>query len=161
MAHHKMMKPGVYKLRYTIDQNAWFVKAGAIIPLAGKGIQNLQEPSDELRILIAPGAGKNSIRHYEDDGVSQAYPSQFATTVISKKATGSGLTVEVGARQGSYKGMSGTRKLGLVLPGLSRCPKATMAGQPLQCSYDSDTKQAYIDIPEGPADEACTVTVKF
>ena len=161
MAHHRMMKPGIYKLKYTIGQNAWFVKAGAIIPLAGKGIQNLQEPSNELRILIAPGAGKSVCRHYEDDGVSQAYPSQFATTVISKNATGSGLTVEVGARQGSYKGMSGTRKLGLVLPGLSRCPRATLDGQPLECSYDGDTKEAFIDIPEGPADNAVKVVVKF
>ena len=156
-----MMKPGIYKLKYTIGQNAWFVKAGAIIPLAGKGIQNLQEPSNELRILITPGAGKSVCRHYEDDGVSQAYPSQFATTVISKNATGSGLSVEVGARQGSYKGMSGTRKLGLVLPGLSRCPRATLDGQPLECSYDGDTKEAFIDIPEGPADNAVKVVVKF
>ena len=161
MAHKELLKPGIYNLKYSIGQNAWFVKAGAIIPLAHEGIQNLQEPSNEWRIFIAPGAGKSSYCHYEDDGESQAYPEQFATTQISKNATGNGVTVEIGARNGSYKGMPETRKLSLVLGGLSRCPSAFLDGAALPCSYNSASREAVVDLPEGAAEKAVKVVVKY
>ena len=161
MAHKKLLKPGIYNLKYSIGQNAWFVKAGAIIPLAQEGIQNLQEPSNEWRIFLAPGAGKSSYCHYEDDGESQAYPEQFATTQISKNATGSGVTVEIGARNGSYKGMQETRKLSLVLGGLSRCPSAFLGGTALPCSFNAETLEAQIELPETPANQPLKITVKY
>ena len=161
MAHKELLKPGIYQLKYSIGQNAWFVKAGAIIPLARKGIQNLQEPSNELRIFIAPGSGKSSYTHYEDDGVSQAYPSQYATTVIRKTASGSGVTVEIGAREGSYKDMAPTRKLSLVMGGLKRCPSASLDGQALPSTYDDASREAVIDLPEGAAEVALKVVVRY
>ena len=162
MAHHKLLAGGtVQQLRYSIDQNAWFVKAGAIIPLAAEGIQNLQEPSNEWRIYVAPGKGRSQYVHYEDDGVSQAYPTQFATTRIVKNATGSGVTVEVSAREGAYAGMPATRRLSLVLGGLARCPSATLSGKALECRYDPATLEATVVLPEAPAGEALKVQVKF
>ncbi len=161
MAHKQLLKPGIHKLAYRIDQNAWFVKAGAIIPLAAKGIQNLQEPTNAWRIFIAPGSGKSTYLHYEDDGVSQAYPTQFATTRIRKNAAGSGLMVEITPREGSYKGMPRTRVLTVVLGGLSRCPKATLDGQELPCSYSSTTRVAEVYLPEHDAQQAIKLTVKY
>ena len=162
MAHHKLLKGGsVQELQYSIDQNCWFVKAGAIIPLAQEGIQNLQDATNEWRIYIAPGKGKSSCVHYEDDGTSQAYPSQYATTRIDKNATGSGLSVTIGAREGQYKGMPATRRLGLVLGGLDRCPSATIGGQKLEATYDEITREACIRLPEQEAGKACQVIVKY
>ena len=161
MAHKQLLKPGIHKLAYRIDQNAWFVKAGAIIPLAAKGIQHLQEPTNAWRIFIAPGSGKSTYLHYEDDGVSQAYPTQFATTRIRKNAAGSGLMVEIAPREGSYKGMPRTRVLTVVLGGLSRCPKATLDGQELPCSYSSTTRVAEVYLPEHDAQQAIKLTVKY
>ena len=162
MAHHKMLKGGtVQKLTYGLDQNAWFVKAGAILPLAGEGIQDLQTPSNEYRIYVAPGKGRSRYVHYEDDGESQAYPEQYGTTLIEKNATGSGCTVVVSPRQGSFKGMADTRRLSLVLGGVSRCPKASLNGSALECSYDEGSREARVCLPETSAYDTLKVTVSW
>lgn len=162
MAHHKMLRGGtIQDLKYSIDQNAWFVKAGAIIPMAEEGIQNLQEPTNALRIYIAPGKGRSTYCHYDDDGASQAYATEYATTQIKRIATGSMLTVEIGAREGSYKGAPETRRLGLVLGGLSRAPKAILAGASLDVTYNPETLEATVTLPESPAANALTVNVIY
>ncbi len=162
MAHHKMLPGGtVQKLRYTISENAWFVKAGAIIPLAHEGIQNLQEATNAWRIYIAPGKGRSTCVHYEDDGESQAYPTDFATTRISKNAAGSTVTVEIGPREGSYKGMADTRVLTLVLGGVDRCPSATLDGAALECSFDAAVREATVRLPEHAAGKAAKVSIKL
>ena len=162
MAHKQMLKGGQTRnLQYTIGEICWFVKAGAIIPLAAEGIQNLQEKSDALRIYIAPGAGKSTYTHYEDDEVSQAYPDSYATTLITKTATGSGCTVDIAARQGSYKGMIADRDLTIVLGGLSRKPSATMGGAALECSWDAESKEARVKLPVQSASAPARVTIKY
>ena len=163
MAHHKMLRGGTIQyLRYGIDQNAWFVKAGAILPLAEEGIQNLQTPSNALRIYIAPGKGTTRYMHYEDDGISQAYPEQFATTLIEKTAAASTLKVKVGPRQGSYKGMPATRRLSLVLGGLDRCPaQVLLDGKPLECSYDPETREAVAVLPEHDVSQQILIAVRY
>ncbi|MBR5019035.1 MAG: DUF5110 domain-containing protein [Bacteroidales bacterium] len=163
MAHHKILKGGtVQSLRYDISQNAWFVKAGAILPLAEEGIQELQTPSNAWRIYIAPGKGTTQYTHYEDDGVSQAYPEQFATTLIEKTATASTLKVKIGARSGSYKGMPATRRLSLVLGGLDRCPaQVLLDGQPLNCSYNPETREAVAVLPEHEANLPQQIVVRY
>ena len=162
MAHHKMLPGGtVQKLKYSIDQNAWFVKAGAILPLAREGIQELQTPSNEYRIYVAPGKGRSSYVHYEDDGKSQAYPTDFATTTIRKNAAAGTLTVEIDAREGSYAGMLPTRKISLVLGGASRCPRASLGGVELECSYNQETREATVSLPEAPASQALKVVVRW
>ena len=162
MAHKKMMKGGqTASLDYTIGEICWFVKAGAIIPLAEEGIQNLQTPSNVLRIYIAPGKGRSTYTHYEDDEVSQAYPDQYATTLITKNATSSGCNVEIAARRGSFKGMASDRKLSLVLGGLSRKPSATMGGAALECSFDAATGEAVVKLPAQSASVPVTVSVKY
>ena len=162
MAHHQLLRGGsVRRLHYSIGQNCWFVKAGAIIPLAANGIQNLQGISDELRIYIAPGKGRSSYVHYEDDGVSQAYPTEYATTRITKEANAVGVTVEIGACEGSYTGKPFSRKLSLVLGGVSRCPEAMLNGRTLDCSYDADTREATVFLPPTPASQTQKVVVRY
>ena len=149
------------KLRYGIDQNAWFVKAGAIIPMAAEGIQNLQSVSNQLRIFIAPGKGRSTYTHFEDDGVSQAYDTQYTATRIEKNATGSGLTVEIGPSEGFFQGMPATRKLSLILGGASRCPKASLNGRAVECQYNEKTHEACVFLPETPANQALKVLVRW
>ena len=163
MAHHELIRGGATRtLYYTIDQNAWFVKAGAMIPLEREGVQNLQDRSNESRLFIAPGKGRSEYVHYEDDGESQAYPGQFALTRFTKTATASTLTLEIGAREGSYNGMFPTRKLSLILGGLSRKPRSvTMDGTELPCSYDPETLEATVSLPEISASSARKVVVKY
>jgi len=163
MAHHKMIAGGAVKtLDYTIGENCWFVKAGAIIPMAQKGIQSLQDKTNAYRIYVAPGKGKSSFTHYEDDENSQAYATDYATTLITKEASSSAVTVNIAAREGSYKGMDPMRDVTIVLGGLSRKPaSAVLAGEKLETYYDSETKEATIKLPMASADKAVSVTVKF
>ncbi len=163
MAHHKMMKGGtIQTLYYGIDENPWFVKAGAIIPLAEEGIQNLQEATNAWRIYIAPGAGRSTYTHYEDDGESQAYDTAFATTEIMKTASSSKCTVTVAARKGGYRDMPSDRHLSVILGGLNRKPSAvTVNGQAAECSYDKDTGEATVALPVLPASETVEVVVKY
>ena len=81
--------------------------------------------------------------------------------MISKTATGSGCTVDIAARQGSYKGMSADRDLTLVLGGLSRKPSATLGGTALECTYDAATKEATVKLPVQSATTAAKVAIKF
>ena len=69
-----------------------------MIPLAAEGISNLQGISPELRLLIVPGSGKSTYVHYEDDGISQQYGTQFATTEFTKLATSSALKLTIAPR---------------------------------------------------------------
>ena len=162
MAHHVLVKGGAVRtLQYAIDENCWFVKAGAILPLAPEGIQNLQEKTDGLRLYIAPGTGRSSYVHYEDDEESQAYPTRYATTTIVKNASGSGCTVDIAARNGSYKGMPATRDWSLVLGGLDRRPSASLDGTALECTYDPATKEAVVKLPRRDASAAMKVVVKY
>ena len=130
--------------------------------MAEEGIQNLQTPSNALRIYIAPGKGTTRYMHYEDDGISQAYPEQFATTLIEKTAAASTLKVKVGPRQGSYKGMPATRRLSLVLGGLDRCPaQVLLDGKPLECSYDPETREAVAVLPEHDVSQQILIAVRY
>ncbi|MCQ2139207.1 MAG: glycoside hydrolase family 31 protein [Bacteroidales bacterium] len=104
-------------LKYTIAENPYFVKAGAVIPMASPKIKSLQEASNELYLFVAPGKGNFTTKYYEDDGCTQAYSTQYATTEIFKTAKDGSLVVMVSPRKGSYKGMSDTRKVRVVVDG--------------------------------------------
>ena len=127
MATHTMHKGGRREnLRYAIDENPWYVKAGSIIPLAGQDIPNLQEPSDVLGILVVPGAGKSSFRLYEDDGTSKDYATAYAFTLIEKNRNGNQLTLTVHPREGAYPGASSRRELYVVLEGVTTAPRVIL-----------------------------------
>ena len=163
MAHLQMIKGGSKKtLEYTIAENCWFVKAGAILPLAQEGIQSLQEKTNALRIYVAPGKGRSTYRHYEDDGVSQAYETDYAVTEIIKNASASGCTVTIGARQGSYKGIDHQRDLTIVLGGLDSKPaSAKMGAENLEITYDQQTKEASVKLPLLQADSQVSVVIRY
>ena len=128
MAHGTLLQGGkTVEIDYTLAENPWFVRGGAVIPLAPAGIQNLQGDSGELRLMVVPGKAACSIVHYEDDGVSQAYGSEFATTAISKKCSGRKTVLDISARKGTYKGAPDSRCISVVLEGAGKV-SASMNG---------------------------------
>ena len=156
MAHHCFHKGGSTKtLYYSIDENPWFVKAGSVLPLAGKGIQNLQKADNRLRILVVPGAGKSSFSLYEDDGVSQAYDTDFATTLIEKSLKGKNLTLTVNPREGEFKGAVSTRQIDVLLEGV-QLSSAKVNGKPVD--FSTEGTMTVISLPEGSVSEKLTVT---
>jgi hypothetical protein len=118
MSSGEMHSGSLDTLNFTIGENPWFVRAGAVIPMADERLRSLQESSGVLRLLIAPGDGKSCLDYYEDDGVSQAYPEQFARTLITKMSDAHGIRVVVNKRRGSYAGISRSRTLQMIFEGV-------------------------------------------
>ena len=119
MATGKTYKGGSCEnLHYTLNENPYFVKAGAVIPMASETISSLQEKSDELVLAVTPGNGTFRTEVYEDDGETQAYPDEFAITKVTKESDDNSLIIKVAGRSGFYRGMSPDRKVTFVLDGM-------------------------------------------
>ena len=87
------------KRAYALDQNPWYVKAGAIIPMYPRSVRNLANPgTDELELLFAPGAERGEGAVYEDDGISPDYATRGRVTKIVRD----GNRITIGPRAGRY-----------------------------------------------------------
>ena len=103
------------ELHYTLAENPYYAKAGSIIPMNPATVKNLQQPCDTLVLTFIPG-GDGQLRHYEDDGMSQQYKTDYAVTTVSKKQDGNTLRVRISPREGSYAGASDSRSYELRFP---------------------------------------------
>ena len=109
---------------YTIDQNPWFVKAGAIIPMCPKSVRNLANPgTDELELFFAPGADNGSCVIYEDGGTNPDYMTNFRKTRVVRK----GNKIAIGPRAGVYT---------LRFPCLAPPKRVTVNGAAVGWTYD-------------------------
>jgi len=125
----KMYKGGSeHTLLYTINENPYFIRAGAVIPMAGPDIMNLQKQSPEIRLFVVPGLGESRTSIYEDDGESQAYVSEYAVTEVVKNTGDKQVTIKVSPRKGSFKGMLENRRVSLILDGFFAPSKVTVNG---------------------------------
>ena len=163
MAHKKLLRGGrVHTVSYSIAENAWFVRAGSIVPMAKQGIQNLQDKSNELRLFVAPGYGKSSYTHYEDDEESQAYDSEYAITKIAKTSTSKSCSVTIFAREGKYKGIDPNRNWTLLFGGLDKKPSSVeVSGVETKFIYDADAREAVVSLGSMPTDREIKVTVVY
>lgn len=151
----------ILTLSYTLDENPWYVKAGAIIPLADENLSSLQESSNVQRFLVVPGEGKGSCRLYEDDGTTQAYASDYATTLVTKDATREACEVVISAREGSYEGMPATRRVQVTLEGVFVPTSVSLNGKPVDWHYIGKDLSVVIDLPEMSAAEPAVVRCTF
>ena len=162
MAHHSLIKGGrEATLYYSIDENPWYLKAASIVPMC-TGLKNLQSITNRLDILVAPGAGKCRYVHYEDDGETQQYPDEFATTLISNESSGSVKRIVISPREGRYKGMMETRILRVVLEGASPSAKvsASVDGSVCELSCEYSGTALTVSLPELSADKEIQITVR-
>ena len=165
-----------HTLLYTIDENPYYVKAGAVIPMAGQRIMTLQEQSPELRLVVVPGLGESSTKVYEDDGATQAYDTEYAVTEVTKTTTDGQVVVKVAPRKGSFKGMLPGRKVSVVLDGFYAPSKVTVNGVEVPYrrfasyeqedgaqvwGYDGSQLQANIWVEEAPADKELEIVISF
>ncbi len=153
-------------LYYTLAENPWFVRASALIPMASPTIQSLQEASDELYILAVPGKERFETSLYEDGGDNADYAQTYATTALSREMGPGGLTVKVGAREGSWKAPSANRRLRLVIPGFSYPSAVRINGKELPYSrfgkkdcwtYDGATLSVTVYAESASANEECVI----
>lgn len=82
-----------------------WVRGGSIIPMGPVIAWSDQEPLDVVELDIYP-AGASRYSLYEDDGRTYAYrKGAFTATELRCREHPGGLTIHIGARQGSYQGM--------------------------------------------------------
>lgn len=98
-----------YMLGYTIEEMPWFVRAGAIIPMADDDIMNLQEENVSLILTVIPGDDGHMVL-YEDDGTSRHFDMEYALTDICHHNDGDSVRLRIGARRGRYVGMPSHRR---------------------------------------------------
>ena len=103
------------ELHYTLAENPHYAKAGSIIPMNPATVKNLQQPCDTLVLTFIPG-GDGQLRHYEDDGMSQQYKTNYAVTTVTKKQEGNTVRVRISPREGSFAGASYSRSYELLFP---------------------------------------------
>ena len=163
-------------LVYTINENPYFVKAGAVIPMAGPEIATLQKQSPEMRFFIVPGLGESSTKVYEDDGHTQAYDSEYTVTEAFKKTTESSVSLTVAPRKGSFKGMLENRRISVVLESFVVPTSVKVNGVEVPYSryaaydrkegkavwgYDGHKLQTVIWLEEAPASELVEIVCSF
>ena len=165
-----------HTLLYTIAENPYFVKAGAVIPMAGPEIMTLQKQSPELRLFVVPGLGESSASVYEDDGQSQAYEAEYAVTKVTKKTVGNSLVLKVAPREGSFKGMLENRRVSVVLDGFCAPSAVKVNGKEVAYSrfasyeqeegklvwgYDGTQLQTTLWLEQMPASQEIEVEFSF
>ena len=135
------------ELHYTLAENPHYAKAGSIIPMNPATVKNLQQPCDTLVLTFIPG-GDGQLRHYEDDGMSQQYKTNYAVTTVSKKQEGNTVRVRISPREGSFAGASDNRSYELRFPAVFPPKSVKVNGKELAYSrfpkagewtYDNDT----------------------
>lgn len=120
-----------------------YVRAGSIVPMGPTMQYATEKPDAPYEIRIYPGAdGKFTL--YEDDNETYNYEKgQRATYDLVWDNAAKTLTI--GAREGSFPGMTATRKLNLVLAtdktgaGIAEAPSATKTitytGKPITVKF--------------------------
>ena len=124
----------IANLQYTINENPYYIKAGAVLPWASPNITSLKQNTNEIWLLVAPGDGSSEAVLYEDDGVSQAYENDFATTKVKKISDPSSLRLTVEPRTGDFKGALPTRLVRIRLEGVFAPARVKVNGEELSYS---------------------------
>lgn len=156
-------------LDYTIAENPYYAKAGAIIPMNPLSVQNLQEPCNTLVLTFIPGAdGKLSL--YEDDGISKNYAGTFATTAIEKRTDGNRICVVISPRKGAYTDAPASRNYELRFPAQFPPKSVTVNGKAIDYAryakagewrYDGYTLAPIIKTGDVPCNKECVVELTF
>ena len=148
MASGALHKGGsTLELGYTLDENPWYAKAGAILPMNPASVRSLSEAPETLVLTAIPGAD-GSLNYYEDDGISQKYDSEYTVTAVSQTRGDNSVKLRVEPRKGSFDGMKPTRGYELRFPATRTPSKVLVNGREIpyarfakagQWTYDAYT----------------------
>ena len=124
---------------YMVDENPWFIRGGAIIPMYPDSVNRLGNPgTDDLVLFCAPKTIKPSnlqtFNLYEDDGDNADYATNFRRTVIRRE----GNRIIIGPRKGAY-----TLKFPLAAPPTV----AKVNGVDCAWEYDADDLAVVVRTP--------------
>lgn len=120
----------IVERHYTKEENPWYVRAGAVIPMNPSTVRNLQEDCSTLVVKCYPGNDGQCIL-YEDDGISAKYETEYSTTLISCTRSELKTRIVIAAREGKYKGAAHSRKYEVRLPGRYPPQRVSINGREL------------------------------
>ena len=158
-----------YDLSYTLDENPFFVRSGAILPMNPKKVRSLQVPCDTLVLTFIPGE-KGTLRHYEDDGETEAYFDTFAVTNVDRSLKGNDICVKIGKRDGTYNNAPDHRSYELRFPATMPPAKVIVDGkeypyarfpEPGTWSYEGMSLQPVVYTSSLPVDRDIDVTLVY
>ena len=91
---------GSQTFAYSVSENPWYVRSGAIIPMYPDSVDNLAHVNTEdLVLFFAPGDSVGYCRIYEDDGVCSDYEKRGTWTFVRRD----GGKIVISPRKGSYE----------------------------------------------------------
>ncbi|MCM1504675.1 MAG: glycoside hydrolase family 31 protein [Muribaculum sp.] len=158
-----------YDLNFTLAENPFFVKAGAIIPMNPAAVKNLQLPCDTLVMTFIPG-DDGSLNYYEDDGWTDDYKTRFAVTEVSRRYGEDAQNVKIAARQGDYRDAPSERAYELRFPATLPPARVTVNGKeypyarfavPGTWGYDGISLQPVVYTEKLPVNADVDVVLSF
>ncbi len=156
-------------LHYTLAENPYFVKAGAIIPMNPADVDNLQEAPSALVLTVIPG-GEGHLCYYEDDGMSRDYDKNFTITPVSNSKKGNNVCLTIAAREGEYKGAPESRAYELRFPAQLPPKSVKVNGEEIAYSrfggadtwtYDGYSLAPVVYLAERECDKECVVELCY
>lgn len=132
---------------FALDEYPIYVKAGAILPTYDDSVKNLNANDERIVLTLFPG-GDGSCTFYEDNGDDKHYAGEFATTPVGSRREGDVLTVTIGRRTGSYRGMPAARRFAVKVLASAAPASVTVDGEKADWRYEGEEFALVVDIPE-------------
>ena len=131
---------------FALDEYPVYVRAGAILPMYGDTVKNLNANDEEILLTLFPG-GSGEFSLYEDNGDDKRYAAEFARTHLKSVRDGNLLTVTVGKRTGAYRGMPAERKFSVKVLASAAPASVTVDGAKADWTYLGEEFALVIEIP--------------
>lgn len=145
---------------FALDEYPVYVRAGAILPMYGDTVKNLNANNEEILLTLFPG-GSGEFSLYEDNGDDKRYAAEFARTHLKSVRDGNLLTVTVGKRTGDYRGMPAERKFSVKVLASAAPVSVTVDGAKADWTYLGEEFALVIEIPRTDCAAEKVVRIRY
>lgn len=145
---------------FALDEYPVYVRAGAILPMYGDTVKNLNANDEEILLTFFPG-GSGEFSLYEDNGDDKRYAAEFARTHLKSVRDGNLLTVTVGKRIGAYRGMPAERKFSVKVLASAAPVSVTVDGAKADWTYLGEEFALIVEIPRTDCAAEKVVRIRY
>ena len=145
---------------FALDEYPVYVRAGAILPMYGDTVKNLNANDEEILLTLFPG-GSGEFSLYEDNGDDKRYAAEFARTHLKSVRDGNLLTVTVGKRTGDYRGMPAERKFSVKVLASAAPVSVTVDGAKADWTYLGEEFALVVEIPRTDCAAEKVVRIRY
>ena len=145
---------------FALDEYPVYIRAGAILPMYGDTVKNLNANDEEILLTLFPG-GSGEFSLYEDNGDDKRYAAEFARTHLKSVRDGNLLTVTVGKRTGAYRGMPAERKFSVKVLASAAPVSVTVDGAKADWTYLGEEFALVVEIPRTDCAAEKVVRIRY